>query len=129
MAASIRDDLDGEGAENLSDGLADSESAFDEGSAQNVEGVGESAEDVDEVDDVDDEEDVDEDYEPELEDDALDEFIGDGEDSDELTLADEELSPKEQNARSLAIRRAIEQRMDQKKLDEDLDYLDLDLDE
>ena len=46
-----------------------------------------------------------------------------------LAAADEELSQKEQNARSLAARRAIEKRMEQKQLEEDLDYLDLDLDE
>lgn len=46
-----------------------------------------------------------------------------------FAAADEELSQKEQNARSLAVRRAIEQRMEQKQLDEDLDYLDLDPDE
>ena len=40
---------------------------------------------------------------------------------------DEELSQKELNARTLAIRRAIEQRVDQKRLAEDLDYFDLDL--
>lgn len=46
-----------------------------------------------------------------------------------FVAADEELSQKEQNARSLAARRAIEQRMEQKQLDEDLNYLDLDGDE
>ena len=46
-----------------------------------------------------------------------------------LAVVDEELSQKEQNARALAARRAIEQRMERKQLDEDLDYLDLDLDE
>ncbi len=64
---------------------------------------------------------VDEDYEAPLED---DDFISD-DDSEEMVLAEQELSPKEQDARTLAIRRAIEQRMEQKKLDEDLDYLDL----
>ena len=43
-----------------------------------------------------------------------------------FTVAAEALSEKEQNARALAARRAIEQRMEQKQLDEDLDYLDLD---
>ena len=43
-----------------------------------------------------------------------------------FAVAAEELSEKEQNARALAARRAIEQRMEQKQLDEDLDYLDLD---
>jgi len=48
---------------------------------------------------------------------------------EEVQVAEADLSPKEQNARSLAIRKAIEQRMERKQLDEDLDYLDLDLDE
>ena len=47
----------------------------------------------------------------------------------ELLAVEEELSQKDQNARSLAIRRAIEQRMEQKLLDEDLDYLGLDLED
>jgi len=75
--------------------------------------------------DEDQEEIVDENYETPLED---DDFIADEEDSDAKLVTDEVLSPKEQDARWLATRRAIEQRMDQKKLDEDLDYLDLDSD-
>lgn len=39
------------------------------------------------------------------------------------------LSEREQCARNFAIRRAIEQRMEQKALDLDLDYLDCDLDD
>jgi len=46
-----------------------------------------------------------------------------------FAAVDEVLSQKEQNARALAARRAIEQRMEQKRLDEDLDYLDFDGDE
>ena len=68
---------------------------------------------------------TDEDFETPIED---DDFISE-DDSEEMVLPEEELTPKEQDARSLAIRRAIEQRMEQKKLDEDLDYLDLDQDE
>ncbi len=49
--------------------------------------------------------------------------------SNELRVVEEELSQKELNARTLAIRRAIEQRNDQKRLDEDLDYFDLDLED
>lgn len=45
---------------------------------------------------------------------------------DEEDVVDAELSQKEQNARSLAVRRAIEQRNERKRLEEDLDYLDLD---
>ncbi|MDP6374362.1 MAG: hypothetical protein QF921_07790 [Pseudomonadales bacterium] len=37
-----------------------------------------------------------------------------------------ELSQKEQNARALATRRAIEKRIEERELDDDLDYLDLD---
>ena len=44
-------------------------------------------------------------------------------------VVDAELSQKEQNARSLAVRRAIEQRLERKRLEEDLDYLDLDPDD
>ncbi len=51
------------------------------------------------------------------------------EDDGELMAVEEALSQKEQNAKSLAIRRAIEQRMDKKRLDEDLDYLDLDMED
>lgn len=53
--------------------------------------------------------------------------LDDEEEDDELQAANEELSQKEQNARSLAIRRAIEQRMEKKQLEDDLDYLDLDV--
>ncbi len=69
------------------------------------------------------------------EDEAIDtdDFEADIEDLDDededLEIVDEALTQKEQNARSLAVRRAIEQRMEQKKLEDDLDYLDLDLDE
>ena len=40
-----------------------------------------------------------------------------------------ELTSQEQNARSLEIRRALEERREEKKLHEDLDYLDLDFDD
>ena len=40
-----------------------------------------------------------------------------------------ELTSKEQNARSLEIRREIERRMEERRLHEDVDYFDLDLDE
>jgi hypothetical protein len=60
-------------------------------------------------------------------DESLADDLGDYE--DEIEAVEEELTQKEQNARSLAIRRAIEQRMERKRLDEDLEYLDLDLDE
>ena len=70
---------------------------------------------------VEDSEELGEDEEIEdLEDDDLDDLDED----DELKAVDEALSQKEQNARSLAIRRAIEQRMEEKKLHDELDYLD-----
>lgn len=47
---------------------------------------------------------------------------------DELNVVDEALSHRDQNARALAIRRAIEERLEAKRLSRDLDYLDLDLD-
>jgi hypothetical protein len=48
---------------------------------------------------------------------------------DDLKAVDEALSHKDQNARALAIRRAIEERLEAKRLSQDLDYLDLDLDD
>jgi hypothetical protein len=56
-------------------------------------------------------------------DDVLDEY--DEADVD-LKVVDEVLSHKDQNARALAIRRAIEERLEAKRLSRDLDYLDLD---
>ncbi|MCZ6644132.1 MAG: hypothetical protein O7F71_21365 [Gammaproteobacteria bacterium] len=94
-------------------GVRDDERVRDHGTDEEESEEGEDQEEI-----------VDENYETPLED---DDFIADEEDSDAQLVADEVLTPKEQDARSLAIRRAIEQRMEQKKLDEDLDYLDLDL--
>lgn len=55
---------------------------------------------------------------------------GDYDEADEdLKAVDEALSHKDQNARALAIRRAIEERLESKRLSRDLDYLDLDLDD
>lgn len=60
----------------------------------------------------------------------LDDEFTESDDSDEdLKAVDEALSHKDQNARALAIRRAIEERLEAKRLSKDLDYLDLDLDE
>ena len=58
------------------------------------------------------------------------EFEGDsdGEGDDDIDVV-VELSAKEQSARSLEIRRAIEERMDKRQLDDDLEYLDMDLDD
>ena len=58
--------------------------------------------------------------------DEVDEIDIDDDSREDLRAVDEVLSQKDQNARSLAIRRAIEARMEAKKLNTDLDYLDLD---
>ncbi|MCR9258334.1 MAG: hypothetical protein NXH95_01325 [Pseudomonadaceae bacterium] len=61
----------------------------------------------------------------------LDEFDedsdDDGEDADSIKA--EVLSPKAQDARSLEIRRAIEERLEKRRQDEDIDYLDFDFDD
>ncbi len=60
----------------------------------------------------------------------LDEFESDAEDDvDDEVETVVEMSSKEQNARSLEIRRAIEERMEKRQMHEDLDYLDFDLDD
>ena len=69
---------------------------------------------------------------PELEADLEDD--GEADDDDEDTEYEDieavvELSAKEQSARSLEIRRAIEERREKRKLEDDIDYLDLDLDD
>lgn len=69
--------------------------------------------------------DVEDEYAEELDEDELNEF---DEVDEDLKAADEALSHKDQNARALAIRRAIEERLEAKRLSKDLDYLDLDLD-
>jgi len=109
--------------------------------------------DDDEIDDLDDEEDIVEQEEPDggevteepvaeeesgseegpegefseaIADDVLDEY--DETDMD-VKVVEEVLSHKDQNARALAIRRAIEERLEAKRLSQDLDYLDLDPDD
>jgi hypothetical protein len=74
-----------------------------------------------EDDDVKDDE-VDDDYDVSLSEDDADDF-----DDDEVDL-DEELdaSPKEIAARALEIRRALEVRDEERRLSEDLDYLEFD---
>ena len=57
-------------------------------------------------------------------DDEIDEDDLDDETRDELRAVDEALSQKEQNAKALAIRRALEERAERKRLHDDLDYLD-----
>ena len=88
--------------------------------------INDDDDDVAELDEADQLEAAADDEEVEIAEDDLDDL--DDDETGELRAVEEELSQKDQNARSLAIRRAIEQRMDQKRLDEDLDYLDLDLD-
>ncbi|NKB97710.1 MAG: hypothetical protein GKR90_04300 [Pseudomonadales bacterium] len=85
---------------------------------------------------------TDEDEFAELDDDAaIEEVAAELEEIDEVDIEVEddpdaktvddvvELSSKEQSARSLEIRRAIEKRMEERQLHEDLDYLDIDLDD
>jgi hypothetical protein len=59
---------------------------------------------------------------------AEDELSGFDEVDEDLKAVDEALSHKDQNARALAVRRAIEERLEAKRMSRDLDYLDLDLD-
>ena len=68
-------------------------------------------------------------------DDLEEEFSDDVDDADpfeetdeDVKAVDEAMSHKDQNARALAVRRAIEERLESKRLSRDLDYLDLDLD-
>jgi hypothetical protein len=61
---------------------------------------------------------------------AHDDVLDDYDDADiDLKVVDEALTQKDQNARALAIRRAIEERLESKRLSRDLDYLDLELDD
>lgn len=69
--------------------------------------------------------DLEEEYAGDLAEDELSEF---DEVDEDLKVVDEALSHKDQNARALAVRRAIEERLEAKRLSKDLDYLDLDLD-
>ena len=83
-----------------------------------------------EVDELEEEQDVEElGEDEEIDAEEFDAELDEEEDDGDLKVAAAELSPTEQNAKYLAIRRAIEQRMERKQLDEDLDYLDLDPDE
>ena len=77
---------------------------------------------VDEIDD-DNEVPVSDEYTEQSDDDG-DEFDAD---EDEIDLDEElEASPKERAARALEIRRALEVRDEQRRLSEDLDYLEFD---
>ncbi|MEM7098306.1 MAG: hypothetical protein AAF541_08615 [Pseudomonadota bacterium] len=105
-------------------GSADTELADDEvlDEAGETEDVDEFAEQDAEVDGPDQ---LNEDAIEEELDDFDGEVDGDEEDIDAVVA----LSAKEQSARNLEVRRAIEERMDKRRLDEDLDYLDLEFDD
>jgi hypothetical protein len=65
------------------------------------------------------------DYDMPLSEEDLDEFEGDGDSEEEGVVLD----PRERAARSLEIRRAIESRIEERKMRSDLDYLELDEDD
>ena len=71
----------------------------------------------------------DDDVGPDIE--EFDDDIVDDDSDESAEKIDEvvEMTSKEQSARSLEVRRAIEARMDKKKLAEDIDYLDMDFDD
>jgi hypothetical protein len=68
-------------------------------------------------------EDDDEEMEGTLSKGGVEEFDADTEDDDEAEVI---LDPRERAARSLEIRRAIEARLEERKMRSDLDYLELD---
>jgi hypothetical protein len=65
------------------------------------------------------------DHDMPLSEEDLDEFEGEGDSEEEGVVLD----PRERAARSLEIRRAIESRIEERKMRSDLDYLELDDDE
>jgi len=85
-------------------------------------------ESVDEVEEAEEPEELEESFKESLGDDDIDEFQSDDVDED-LKVVDEVLNHKDQNARTLAIRRALEEREEARRISEDLDYLDLDVDD
>jgi hypothetical protein len=95
----------------------------DAGVLEEREELDDQAEFVD-ADGADDDAEIDSEGDEFGDDESLADDLGDYE--EEFEAVDGELTQKEQNARSLAIRRAIEQRLERKRLDEDLDYLDFD---
>ncbi|HEX7038111.1 MAG TPA: hypothetical protein VF210_20265 [Pseudomonadales bacterium] len=102
-------------------GLDDEELGGPEGEEEEIESADEETSELDEefADELDEEE-TDDFDDPDVEFDDSDE---------DLKVVDEVLSHKDQNARALAIRRAIEERLEARRLSRDLDYLDLDLDD
>ena len=69
-------------------------------------------------------EDSDEDSDEESGGDNLAEDFEEEDDSDSEVVPDVEMTSKDQAARTLEVRRAIEERMEQRKFKDDLDYLD-----
>ena len=65
------------------------------------------------------------DYDMPLSGEDLDDFEGEGDSEEEGGVV---LDPRERAARSLEIRRAIESRIEERKMRSDLDYLELDED-
>ncbi len=68
-----------------------------------------------------------EDSEEESGTDNLAEDFEEDDDSGSEVVPDIEMTGKDQSARTLAVRRAIEERMEQRKFKDDLDYLDEDV--
>jgi hypothetical protein len=65
-------------------------------------------------------------YDMSLSDESLDDLV----EAEDLVEDDDiALDPKERAARSLEIRRAIEARLEARRMQRDLDYLDLDVDD
>ncbi len=97
---------------------------FDDEEAEDLDPDG----NVGEAEEAEESEELEESLEALLGDDDIDEFQSDDVDED-LKVVDEVLNHKDQNARTLAIRRALEEREEARRISEDLDYLDLDIDD
>lgn len=97
-------------------------SGLDDEEEGDLEGIEDDASADERTDEIEDE------FEEEIGDELEEEEGGDFDADEDLKVVDEALSHKDQNARALAIRRAIEERLEAKRLSRDLDYLDLDLD-
>ncbi len=97
---------------------------------ENGRGV-DDVEDADRVEDAEESEALEEDFKESLAEDDIDDIDDFDEDEvdEDLKVVDEALNQKDQNARTLAIRRALEERKESRRISEDLDYLDLDIDD
>jgi hypothetical protein len=84
-------------------------------------------ENVDEVEETENADELEEGFKESIDDDDIDEFDDDVD--EDLKVVDEVLNHKDQNARALAIRRALEERAEARRISEDLDYLDFDIDD